>query len=420
MKNGSQPTIGRPLYSPEERHRRDASPWTLVQGVLAPLQFVVFLVSLALVLRYLATGEGLYAATVSIVIKTLVLYTIMVTGAIWEKVVFGRYLFAPAFFWEDVVSMGVIALHTAYLAALIWNIGTPLADVARPCGLRGLRHQRRAIPAEAPRRPPSGRTARACRFAACGGCRMSFVKTGPNVPATGGCAEPEILRQRGQREVFCGLTSIVWLHRKIPDAFFLVVGSRTCAHLIQSAAGVMIFAEPRFATAIIEEKDLAGLADMNEELDRVVGQLLDRRPDIRMLFLVGSCPSEVIKLDLSRAASRLSQIHMPQVRVVNYTGSGAGVVGAPQALQHGVVGDLVQQLVMKGVLVHAIEACLGPADHQLAPGHAGQRAGGAGIDRRHRRVPEHQDGGRGLLQRLLLVRPQAVEPRLQRRATGPA
>ncbi|WP_088347921.1 MULTISPECIES: ferredoxin:protochlorophyllide reductase (ATP-dependent) subunit N [Rhodomicrobium] len=137
-----------------------------------------------------------------------------------------------------------------------------------------------------------------------------------------GCPEPEILRQRGQREVFCGLTSIVWLHRKIPDAFFLVVGSRTCAHLIQSAAGVMIFAEPRFATAIIDERDLAGLADMNVELDRVVGQLLARRPDIRMLFLVGSCPSEVIKLDLSRAASRLSQIHMPQVRVVNYSGSG--------------------------------------------------------------------------------------------------
>ncbi len=137
-----------------------------------------------------------------------------------------------------------------------------------------------------------------------------------------GCAEPQVLRQRGQREVFCGLTSIVWLHRKIPDAFFLGVGSRTCAHLMQSAAGVMIFAEPRFATAIIEERDLAGLADMNEELDRVVAQLLERRPDIRMLFLVGSCPSEVIKLDLSRAASRLSQIHMPNVRVVNYTGSG--------------------------------------------------------------------------------------------------
>lgn len=106
------------LYTPEERARRDASGWTLVQGVLAPVQFLVFLASLGLVLRYLATGEGLAWAHGSIVAKTLVLYTIMVTGCIWEKVVFGRYLFAPAFFWEDVVSMGVIALHTAYLAAL--------------------------------------------------------------------------------------------------------------------------------------------------------------------------------------------------------------------------------------------------------------------------------------------------------------
>ncbi len=127
---------------------------------------------------------------------------------------------------------------------------------------------------------------------------------------------------RGQREVFCGLTSIVWLHRKIQDAFFLVVGSRTCAHLIQSAAGVMIFAEPRFATAIIEDRDLAGLADANEELDRVVGRLLERRPDIRLLFLVGSCPSEVIKLDLGRAAARLSQSFSPRVRILNYSGSG--------------------------------------------------------------------------------------------------
>jgi light-independent protochlorophyllide reductase subunit N len=134
--------------------------------------------------------------------------------------------------------------------------------------------------------------------------------------------EAPVLRERGQREVFCGLTGIIWLHRKIQDAFFLVVGSRTCAHLIQSAAGVMIFAEPRFATAIIDERDLAGLADANEELDRVVGQLLARRPDIRMLFLVGSCPSEVIKLDLSRAASRLSAQYSPEVRVLNYSGSG--------------------------------------------------------------------------------------------------
>lgn len=141
-----------------------------------------------------------------------------------------------------------------------------------------------------------------------------------------GCAElpveRQVLRERGQREVFCGLTGIVWLHRKIQDAFFLVIGSRTCAHLIQSAAGVMIFAEPRFATAIIDERDLAGLADAHDELDRVVERLLSRRPDIRMLFLVGSCPSEVIKLDLSRAAQRLSGRFMPQVRVLNYSGSG--------------------------------------------------------------------------------------------------
>ena len=138
---------------------------------------------------------------------------------------------------------------------------------------------------------------------------------------TTGCADAPVLRERGQREVFCGLTGIVWLHRKIQDAFFLVVGSRTCAHLMQSAAGVMIFAEPRFATAIIEERDLAGLADAHDELDRIVGQLLARRPDIKLLFLVGSCPSEVIKLDLSRAASRLATSHAP-VRILNYSGSG--------------------------------------------------------------------------------------------------
>ena len=131
-----------------------------------------------------------------------------------------------------------------------------------------------------------------------------------------------VLKERGQREVFCGLTGIVWLHRKIQDAFFLVVGSRTCAHLIQSAAGVMIFAEPRFATAILDERDLAGLADANEELDKAVQRLLSRRPDIKTLFLVGSCPSEVIKLDLSRAAQRLSAQFLPKVRVLNYSGSG--------------------------------------------------------------------------------------------------
>lgn len=137
-----------------------------------------------------------------------------------------------------------------------------------------------------------------------------------------GCADAPVLRERGQREVFCGLTGIIWLHRKIRDAFFLVVGSRTCAHLIQSAAGVMIFAEPRFATAIIDDRDLAGLADANDELDRVVTRLLERRPEIRLLFLVGSCPSEVIKLDLSRAAARLSQRFQPGVRVLDYSGSG--------------------------------------------------------------------------------------------------
>jgi len=134
--------------------------------------------------------------------------------------------------------------------------------------------------------------------------------------------ELPVLRERGQREVFCGLTGIVWLHRKMQDAFFLVVGSRTCAHLVQSAAGVMIFAEPRFATAILSERDLAGLADANDELDRVVKQLLSRRPDIRTLFLVGSCPSEVIKLDLGRAAERLNGQFMPQVQILNYSGSG--------------------------------------------------------------------------------------------------
>ncbi|OSZ75826.1 ferredoxin:protochlorophyllide reductase (ATP-dependent) subunit N [Hydrogenophaga sp. IBVHS1] len=139
---------------------------------------------------------------------------------------------------------------------------------------------------------------------------------------TPGCVDAPVLRERGQREVFCGLTGIIWLHRKIQDAFFLVVGSRTCAHLIQSAAGVMIFAEPRFATAIIDERDLAGLADCNEELDRVVSRLIERRPEIKLLFLVGSCPSEVIKLDLSRAAQRLSGRFSPEVRVLNYSGSG--------------------------------------------------------------------------------------------------
>jgi len=150
-----------------------------------------------------------------------------------------------------------------------------------------------------------------------------------HVSTLSGCSNGEtvdnqrpVLRERGQREVFCGLTGIVWLHRKMQDAFFLVVGSRTCAHLLQSAAGVMIFAEPRFATAIMEERDLAGMVDAQDELDRVVTRLLERRPDIKTLFLVGSCPSEVIKLDLAKAAERLGKQYMPKVKILNYTGSG--------------------------------------------------------------------------------------------------
>ena len=157
-----------------------------------------------------------------------------------------------------------------------------------------------------------------------GGRHMVYDKF--DETSAGGCTNPASggtpIRQRGQHEVFCGLTGIIWLHRKIQDAFFLVVGSRTCAHLIQSAAGVMIFAEPRFATAVMGERDLAGLADTNDELDRIVRQLLERRPDIKLLFLVGSCPSEVIKLDLSRAATRLSESFSPDVRILNYSGSG--------------------------------------------------------------------------------------------------
>jgi light-independent protochlorophyllide reductase subunit N len=185
-------------------------------------------------------------------------------------------------------------------------------------------------------------------------------------PLAPACVAPPqpVLRERGQREVFCGLTGIVWLHRKIQDAFFLVVGSRTCAHLIQSAAGVMVFAEPRFATAIMEERDLAGLADANEELDKVVDRLLARRPDIKLLFLVGSCPSEVIKLDLARAAQRLDARHAGQVRVLSYSGSGiettftqgedaclaALVPEAPQA-----AADAPPSLVVLGALPDPVE-----------------------------------------------------------------
>ena len=176
-----------------------------------------------------------------------------------------------------------------------------------------------------------------------------------------GCENTPVLKERGQREVFCGLTGIVWLHRKIQDAFFLVVGSRTCAHLVQSAAGVMIFAEPRFATAIIDERDLAGLADAHDELDRVVTRLLERRREIRTLFLVGSCPSEVIKLDLSRAAQRLSNRFAPEVRVLNYSGSGIettftqGEDACLASIVPTLEADDAAQLVVVGALADIVE-----------------------------------------------------------------
>ncbi|MBL3704334.1 ferredoxin:protochlorophyllide reductase (ATP-dependent) subunit N [Sulfitobacter sp. BDSS02] len=175
------------------------------------------------------------------------------------------------------------------------------------------------------------------------------------------CAEMPVLRQRGQREVFCGLTSIIWLHRKMQDAFFLVVGSRTCAHLLQSAAGVMIFAEPRFGTAVLEETDLAGMADAQEEIDREVERLLSRRTDIRRLFLVGSCPSEVIKLDLSKAAERLSRKYTPQVRVLNFSGSGIETTftEGEDACLGAMVPDLPEiddrQLLMVGALPDVVQ-----------------------------------------------------------------
>jgi light-independent protochlorophyllide reductase subunit N len=203
-----------------------------------------------------------------------------------------------------------------------------------------------------------------------------------------GCVDVPVLRQRGQREVFCGLTGIVWLHRRMQDAFFLVVGSRTCAHLIQSAAGVMIFAEPRFATAIMEERDLAGLADANDELDRITGQLIARRPDIKLLFLVGSCPSEVIKLDLSRAAARLSHRFGGALRVLAYSGSGiettftegedaclASLVPVlPQARTASLLPSLLPSLLIVGALADVVEdqfrrlfAAMGIADIGFLP-----------------------------------------------------
>ncbi|WP_299850007.1 ferredoxin:protochlorophyllide reductase (ATP-dependent) subunit N [uncultured Roseovarius sp.] len=180
-------------------------------------------------------------------------------------------------------------------------------------------------------------------------------------PSTKGCRNAPILKQRGQHEVFCGLTGIIWLHRKMQDAFFLVVGSRTCAHLLQSAAGVMIFAEPRFGTAILEEGDLAGLKNAQDELERVVQDLLARRTDIRQLFLVGSCPSEVIKLDLARAAERLSAQYAPKVRVLNYSGSGIETTftegeDACLAAMVPVLPDTdARQLLMVGALPDVVE-----------------------------------------------------------------
>ena len=170
-----------------------------------------------------------------------------------------------------------------------------------------------------------------------------------------------LLKESGPREVFCGLTSIVWLHRRMPDAFFLVVGSRTCAHLIQSAAGVMIFAEPRFGTAILEERDLAGLADAHDELNRVVKNLLERRPEIRTLFLVGSCPSEVIKIDLARVAEKLNIELQGKVTVLNYSGSGIettftqGEDGALKALVPLLPYSEESKLLLVGTLANPVE-----------------------------------------------------------------
>ncbi len=207
---------------------------------------------------------------------------------------------------------------------------------------------------------------------------------------TSGCRDTPVLRERGQREVFCGLTGIIWLHRKMQDAFFLVVGSRTCAHLLQSAAGVMIFAEPRFGTAILEEKDLAGLADAQTELDREVARLLARRPDIKQLFLVGSCPSEVIKLDLARAAERANEAH-PGVRCYNYSGSGIettftqGEDACLAALVPALPKATARELLVVGALPDAVEdqmlallAALGVGPVRVLPPHRADQAPGVG------------------------------------------
>ena len=182
-----------------------------------------------------------------------------------------------------------------------------------------------------------------------------------DVPAP--CGEMAVARASSQRQAFCGLAGIVWLHRKMQDAFFLVVGSRTCAHMLQSAAGVMIFAAPRFATAILEERDLAGLADVHAELDRLVERLLERRPDIATLFLVGSCPSEVLKLDLGKAAERLTQAHPGRLRVLAYSGSGleTSFTQGEDTCLEAMVGDLPSRpageraLLVVGTLADVVE-----------------------------------------------------------------
>jgi len=190
---------------------------------------------------------------------------------------------------------------------------------------------------------------------------MSDLSALPRSIGIASLGEGAVLRERGQREVFCGLTGIVWLHRKMQDAFFLVVGSRTCAHLVQSAAGVMIFAEPRFGTAILSDRDLAGLADANDELDRITIALLSRRPDITTLFLVGSCPSEVIKLDLARAAQRLNARLFPKVRVLNYSGSGIettftqGEDNALKAMVPLMAATQERQLLVVGCVADVVE-----------------------------------------------------------------
>jgi light-independent protochlorophyllide reductase subunit N len=208
---------------------------------------------------------------------------------------------------------------------------------------------------------------------------------------TSGCRSTPVLKERGQREVFCGLTGIIWLHRKMQDAFFLVVGSRTCAHLLQAAAGVMIFAEPRFGTAILEEKDLAGLADANAELDREVARLLARRPDIRQLFLVGSCPSEVIKLDLARAAERLNVQHAPHVRVYNYSGSGIettftqGEDACLEAMVPTLAPATVRELLVVGAMPDVVEdqclallSAMGIGPVRMLPAHRAGELPGVG------------------------------------------